>query len=91
MSPDDVRGACAMIAEERAAAGLPVRLGPGPDAPLYDVLVAGVTPANDRSRAAEMAAEMADAGATWWTERINTGRGDLTEMRRRIDAGPPRG
>jgi hypothetical protein len=34
---------------------------------------------------------MAEAGATWWTERINTGRGDLTEMRRRIDAGPARG
>jgi alkanesulfonate monooxygenase SsuD/methylene tetrahydromethanopterin reductase-like flavin-dependent oxidoreductase (luciferase family) len=91
MSPDDVRGACAMIAEERAAAGLPARLGPGPDAPPYDVLVAGVTPADDRARAAEMAAEIAEAGATWWTERINTGRGDLTEMRRRIDAGPPRG
>jgi hypothetical protein len=62
-----------------------------PDAPPYDVLVAGVTPVHDRTRAAEMAAKMAEAGATWWTERINTGRGDLTEMRRRIDAGPARG
>ncbi len=90
MSPDDIRGACAMIAEERAAAGLPAGLGPGPDAAPYDVLVSGVTPTDDPARAAAMAGEFADVGATWWTERINTARGTLTDMRRRIDAGPPR-
>jgi alkanesulfonate monooxygenase SsuD/methylene tetrahydromethanopterin reductase-like flavin-dependent oxidoreductase (luciferase family) len=91
MAPDDIRGACAMVAEERAAAGLPAGLGTEPDAPPYDILVSGVTPADDPARAAEIAAEYAEAGATWWTERINTARGDLAEMRRRIDAGPPRG
>jgi len=90
LTPDDIRGACAMIAEERAAAGLPAGLGAGPDARPYDVLVSGVTPADDPARAAEMVAEFADAGATWWTERINTARGNLADMRHRIDAGPPR-
>jgi hypothetical protein len=79
-----------MIAEERAAAGLPPGIGEGPNARPYDVLVAGVTPADDAARAAEIVAEFAAAGATWWTERINTARGDLAEMRRRIVAGPPR-
>lgn len=91
MTPDDVRGARVMIAEERAAAGLPAGLGSGPDAPPYDILVSGVTPADDPARAAEQTAEFAEAGATWWTERINAARGDLADMRRRIDAGPPRG
>jgi alkanesulfonate monooxygenase SsuD/methylene tetrahydromethanopterin reductase-like flavin-dependent oxidoreductase (luciferase family) len=90
LTPDDVRGVCTMIAEERAAAGLPLGIGEGADARPYDVLVAGVTPADDSARAAATAREFAAAGATWWTERINTERGDLTEMRRRIAAGPPK-
>ena len=77
-------------ADERAAAGLPPGLGPGPDAPPYDILVAGITPADDPVRAAAITQPLAEAGATWWTERINTERGDITAMRRRIDAGPPR-
>lgn len=79
-----------MIAEERAATGLPAGLGEGPDAPPYDVLVAGVTPADDAARAGAITAPYAEAGATWWTERINTERGDISAMRHRIDAGPPR-
>jgi hypothetical protein len=79
-----------MIAEERAAAGLPAGIGEGRNEHLYDVLVAGITPADDAAQAAEIAAEFAAAGATWWTERINTERGSLAEMRRRIVAGPPR-
>jgi alkanesulfonate monooxygenase SsuD/methylene tetrahydromethanopterin reductase-like flavin-dependent oxidoreductase (luciferase family) len=89
MSPDDIRGVCAVIAEERAAAGLPAGLAADPGAP-FDVLVAGVTPADDPAAAAATAREFAEAGATWWTERINTSRGDLAEMRRRIRRGPPR-
>ena len=91
MAPDDVRGVCAVIAEERAAAGLPPGLGEGPDAPPYDILVAGVTPAGDRARAAAIANDFAEAGATWWTERINSSNGTLAQLRRRIEAGPPRG
>jgi alkanesulfonate monooxygenase SsuD/methylene tetrahydromethanopterin reductase-like flavin-dependent oxidoreductase (luciferase family) len=90
LSPDDVRGVCAMIAEERAATGLPAGLDEGPDAPPYDVLVAGITPADDSAQAGAITAPYAEAGATWWTERINTERGDISAMRRRVDAGPPR-
>jgi alkanesulfonate monooxygenase SsuD/methylene tetrahydromethanopterin reductase-like flavin-dependent oxidoreductase (luciferase family) len=87
LSPDDIRDLCAFIREERQKAGLPVDPVTGP----YDVMVAGITPADDRSRAAEMAQEFAEAGATWWTERINaTERGSLEVMRRRILAGPPK-
>ena len=91
LTPNDVRGVCSMIAEERAAAGLPPGIGEGPDARPYDVLVAGVTPADDIAAASATAAEFAAAGATWWTERINSSRGSLAEMRRRVEAGPPRG
>ena len=76
-----------MIRQEREAAGLPAGLATGP----YEVLVAGITPADDRARAAETAQSFAEAGATWWTERINaTERGSLKVMRDRILAGPPR-
>jgi hypothetical protein len=80
-----------MIADERAAAGLPPGVGEGSNARPYDVLVAGVTPADDIAAASATAAEFAAAGATWWTERINSSRGSLAEMRRRVEAGPPRG
>jgi alkanesulfonate monooxygenase SsuD/methylene tetrahydromethanopterin reductase-like flavin-dependent oxidoreductase (luciferase family) len=90
ISPDDIRGVCAMIAEERAAAGLPVGLGEGPTAPPYDVMVAGSTPADDPTAAAATVREFNEAGATWWTERINPQHGSLAQLRRRIDAGPPR-
>jgi alkanesulfonate monooxygenase SsuD/methylene tetrahydromethanopterin reductase-like flavin-dependent oxidoreductase (luciferase family) len=86
LSPDDVRGVCAVIAEEREAAGLPPGLANGP----YDVLVHGVTSADDPAAAAATAREFAEAGATWWTERINSSHGSLAELRRRIAAGPPR-
>ncbi len=67
LSPDDIRDVCTLIREEREAAGLPAGLATGP----YEVLVAGITPADDRARAAETAQTFAEAGATWWTERIN--------------------
>ena len=80
VTPDEVRGVCRVIAEERAAAG---RQGS------YDVLVAGVTPADDPSAAADTVRAFGDAGATWWTERINRERGSLEEQRERIRQGPP--
>jgi alkanesulfonate monooxygenase SsuD/methylene tetrahydromethanopterin reductase-like flavin-dependent oxidoreductase (luciferase family) len=87
LSPEDVRAISRLIAEERAAAGLPAGHRAGP----YDILVAGITPFDDPARAAATAHEFAEAGATWWNERINaTARGSQFEMRRRIDAGPPR-
>ncbi len=81
LTPDDVRGVCRTIAEERAANG---RQGP------FDVLVAGYTPADDPAAAADTVRAFADAGATWWTERINRERGSLEAQRERIRRGPPR-
>ena len=82
LTPDDIRGVCAAIAEERAVAGN--------DSAPFDVLVAGITPGDDPARAAATAREFADAGATWWTERINPSRGSLEQMRQRVREGPPR-
>jgi alkanesulfonate monooxygenase SsuD/methylene tetrahydromethanopterin reductase-like flavin-dependent oxidoreductase (luciferase family) len=81
MTPDDLRGVCAAIRDERSAAG---REGP------FEVLVAGVTPTQDQAAASETVREFADAGATWWTERINLERGTLGEQRARVRQGPPR-
>jgi alkanesulfonate monooxygenase SsuD/methylene tetrahydromethanopterin reductase-like flavin-dependent oxidoreductase (luciferase family) len=81
LTPEDVRGLCEVVAEERGAAG---REDP------FDVLVAGVTPADDPAGAAATVKAFADAGATWWTERINPERGPLAEQRERIRQGPPR-
>jgi alkanesulfonate monooxygenase SsuD/methylene tetrahydromethanopterin reductase-like flavin-dependent oxidoreductase (luciferase family) len=83
LTPDDVRGVRAAIAEEWAAAGR------DPATP-FDLLVAGITPGDDPARAAAMATEFAAAGATWWTERINPVRGSLEQMRERVRQGPPR-
>jgi alkanesulfonate monooxygenase SsuD/methylene tetrahydromethanopterin reductase-like flavin-dependent oxidoreductase (luciferase family) len=88
LTPDDIRGVCAVIAEERAAEG-PASGSPPVDGP-FDVLVAGITPADDPAQAAATAREFAEAGATWWTERINSSRGSLQQMRARVRQGPPR-
>ncbi len=82
LAPDDVRGVCLAIAEERAA------VGRDPGDP-FDVLVAGITPTDDPPRAAAIAAEFASAGATWWTERLGPAARTLDEARARIRQGPP--
>jgi alkanesulfonate monooxygenase SsuD/methylene tetrahydromethanopterin reductase-like flavin-dependent oxidoreductase (luciferase family) len=79
LEPDDVRGILDLIGKLRTSSEP------------FDILVAGATPTDDPAAAAATAHEFAAAGATWWTERINTSRGSLAEMRRRIEAGPPRG
>ncbi len=76
-APAQVREMLEFIREERRS-----------DAP-FDVLVGGFTPGDDPARAAEIAAGYADAGATWWTERINPKRGSLDEMLERVRQGPP--
>jgi alkanesulfonate monooxygenase SsuD/methylene tetrahydromethanopterin reductase-like flavin-dependent oxidoreductase (luciferase family) len=68
------------LAGTRARGG---RLGP------FDIIVDGTTPAGDRVAAAETARLHAEAGATWWIEADWTA--DATALRRRIEAGPPRG
>ncbi len=81
VTPDEVRALCQVISEERAAAG---RQG------VFDVLVAGVTPGDDPAAASATVRAFADAGATWWTERINGERGSLEQQRERVRQGPPR-
>jgi len=78
LTPDDVRDILQFVA--------PLRTTAEP----FDILVHGTTPADDHAAAAATVAEFADAGATWWTERINPLRGSFAEQRRRIQAGPPR-
>ena len=41
-------------------------------------------------KGAETLAPWIDAGATWWSENINTWRGSGEERRERVFAGPPR-
>jgi len=79
LTPDDVRDISRFIGELRTTAEP------------FDILVHGTTPADDPVAAAAAAREFADAGATWWTERINSSRGSFADMRARILAGPPRG
>ena len=78
LTPADVRGVRERIGELRTS-----------DRP-FDILVHGTTPGDDPARGAEAVNAYAEAGATWWTERINTSRGSLDEMRDRIRRGPPR-
>jgi alkanesulfonate monooxygenase SsuD/methylene tetrahydromethanopterin reductase-like flavin-dependent oxidoreductase (luciferase family) len=56
----------------------------------FDVLVHGVTSGDDSAQAAAITQPLAEAGATWWTERINPLRGSLEVMRERVRQGPPR-
>ena len=55
----------------------------------FDIVVDGTTPAGDPEAAAETARLHAEAGATWWIEA--DWAADATALRRRIEAGPPRG
>ncbi len=59
----------------------------------FDIVVEGVTPADDPAQAADIVAPWADAGATWWIEALWTapsGEEGAEMIRRRIAAGPPR-
>jgi alkanesulfonate monooxygenase SsuD/methylene tetrahydromethanopterin reductase-like flavin-dependent oxidoreductase (luciferase family) len=83
LTPQDVRDLLETVAQDRTAAGRPVT-------DPFDVLVHGTTPADHPAEAAAITRPYAEAGATWWTERINPSHGSLEQMRRRIVAGPPR-
>jgi alkanesulfonate monooxygenase SsuD/methylene tetrahydromethanopterin reductase-like flavin-dependent oxidoreductase (luciferase family) len=57
----------------------------------FDVVVGGTTPAGRQG--ADLVGPLADAGATWWDERMALTSPDLERlepMLRRIDQGPPR-
>ena len=55
----------------------------------FDVIAGGSTP-GDTEKGAELVEPWMLGGATWWSEDINSWRGPLDEMRRRIRQGPPK-
>jgi len=57
--------------------------------PPFEVVMEGQTTGIDRDRDAETVAAYAQAGLTWWVEKLGWFRGTLDEVRNRIDAGPP--
>jgi len=60
----------------------------GRDGP-FEIVVDGVTPAEDRAAAAAIVRAHEDAGATWWIE-ADWSDASTDALRRRIEAGPPR-
>jgi len=78
LTPDEIREIIAYIEAHREST-----------AP-FDVAIGGVTPADDRTRAAEMVAPYAEAGLTWWHECVPGFDTPLELTRARIHQGPPR-
>jgi len=78
--PEDLRELLAWLAE-RGKTGL-------------DVVHEGETPADDKAAAVDAVTPWAEAGATWWLESRwggdQHGKEKLTEVRERLEAGPPR-
>ncbi len=56
----------------------------------FDIIVDGVTPADDPAAAAAHVRPFAEAGGTWWIESPWTPPNEVADLRRRIAAGPPR-
>ncbi len=77
LGPDDLRVILAYVGEQR---------GSLED---FDVVVGGYSPGDDAARAAFVVAAFADAGATWWMERLAPWRGSASDLTRRVDQGPP--
>ena len=61
------------------------RTAPGP----FEIIVEGVTRADDRAAAAQVR-PFAEAGGTWWIESPWEAPNRPEDLRRRITAGPPR-
>jgi len=76
ITPSDLRDALAFVAEHRADATAP-----------FEVVVAGQSP-TDPPEARGFFDAYADAGATWWSEDVNTQRGSLADMFDLVAAGP---
>jgi alkanesulfonate monooxygenase SsuD/methylene tetrahydromethanopterin reductase-like flavin-dependent oxidoreductase (luciferase family) len=79
--PELVAEVCAWIARNR---------DPSAAARPFDVVVDGITPADDPRAAGAITRPVAEAGATWWVEADWSG-GGVEALRARIAAGPPRG
>jgi len=54
----------------------------------FDLIMLGMSP-GDPAAAAELTAELAQAGATWWAENLWTDLGRAEPMIRRTEQGPP--
>jgi hypothetical protein len=78
VTPDDLRAMKTYI-EERRTATTP-----------FDIIYEGRTPGDDLAQAAEMVQPYAEAGATWWIEAMWEAPNTPTDVRRRIQQGPPR-
>jgi alkanesulfonate monooxygenase SsuD/methylene tetrahydromethanopterin reductase-like flavin-dependent oxidoreductase (luciferase family) len=77
LTPDEIREIVAYVQAHRETAEP------------FDVVMGGVTPADDRARAAEIVAPYAEAGLTWWHEVAPDLLTPLDEVRTRIRQGPP--
>jgi alkanesulfonate monooxygenase SsuD/methylene tetrahydromethanopterin reductase-like flavin-dependent oxidoreductase (luciferase family) len=78
VTPEDLRTMKAYAEENRSS-----------DTP-FDIVWEGQTPGDDPGRAASMVRPFAEAGATWWIESPWTPPNEPEDLRRRIEAGPPR-
>lgn len=56
----------------------------------FDIVVDGVTPADDPTAAAAHVRPYAEAGGTWWIESPWFAPNEIANLRRRIAAGPPK-
>jgi alkanesulfonate monooxygenase SsuD/methylene tetrahydromethanopterin reductase-like flavin-dependent oxidoreductase (luciferase family) len=71
---------------EIAAYAAERRTEPGP----FEIVVEGVTPADDPAKAAAIVRPFAEAGGTWWIESPWQAPNAPDDLRRRIGQGPPR-
>ena len=56
----------------------------------YDVVIEGYSEGRDPAADFELVESYREVGLTWWIERLDWFRGPLDEVRRRLEAGPPR-
>ncbi len=77
-TPERYAEVAAYVADHRTAPGL------------FDIVVEGVTPADDPAAAAAKVRPFAEAGGTWWIESPWEPPNQPDDLRRRIAAGPPR-
>lgn len=78
VASEDIRAMKAYVEENRAL-----------ETP-FDIVWEGQTPGDDPGQAASMVIPFAEAGATWWIESPWMPPNEPDDLRRRIEAGPPR-
>jgi alkanesulfonate monooxygenase SsuD/methylene tetrahydromethanopterin reductase-like flavin-dependent oxidoreductase (luciferase family) len=78
VTPEDIREMKDYVEENRGAGTA------------FDIVWEGQTPGDDPGRAASMVRPFAEAGATWWIESSWLPPNESEDLRRRMEAGPPR-